>query len=363
MKVLITYASAGAGHKRVAEAIFDYLKTNRPDLKLELLDVVSDAAPFFRFSYGKGYEFLVHYGAWIWGFLFWLTESLLTRWIMRKFAILSNYLSCRKFIQHLRQENFDYIISTHFLTSELAAGLKLKHKIQGKLITIITDFGVHPFWVSRGTDLYVVASGSTKNRLMHMGVEEQRIKDFGIPAAVTFSINQDREELAKKIGIDAKKFTVLVMTGSFGGGSLDKIAKSLCTDVQVLVVCARNKRLFNLMQKANLNNVKFFGFVNNAQELMAVSDCIVTKPGGSSIVELLDMELLPIFIAAIPGQESTNAKVLTSYHVGYVANNISEIKDLVLDLKNNPQKIEEQKQMIREIKKPFACQELARVIC
>ena len=74
------------------------------------------------------------------------------------------------------------------------------------------------------------------------------------------------------------------------------------------------------------------------------------------------MELLPIFIAAIPGQESVNVKVLASYHVGSVTNNIKKIKDLILDLKNNPQRIEELRQKIREIKKPFACQELASVI-
>ena len=48
--------------------------------------------------------------------------------------------------------------------------------------------------------------------------------------------------------------------------------------------------------------------------------------------------------------------------MGSVANNIREIKDLILNLKNNPQRREELKQKIREIQKPFACQELASVI-
>jgi len=362
MKVLITYASAGAGHRRVAEAIDDYLKNNRRDLKVELVDILLFANPFFRFCYNSGYPFLVHYAIWLWGFFFWLTEFGLTRWFSRKSALIVNYFGCRKFVTYLIKENFDFIISTHFLNSELVANLKEKNKIQSKLVTVITDFGVHPFWVSKGTDLYIVASGLTKDKLLSMGVEEQKIQASGIPFSSSFLKTQNRAELAEKFWIDKNKFTVLLMTGSFGVGPLEEIAESLCSEAQVLVVCAKNKKLLARLQKRNLENVKVFGFVDNAQELMAVSDVIITKPGGSSIAELLNMELLPIFIAAIPGQESVNVKVLASYHVGSVTNNIKKIKDLILDLKNNPQRIEELRQKIREIKKPFACQELASVI-
>ncbi|MEK9169393.1 MAG: glycosyltransferase, partial [Patescibacteria group bacterium] len=136
----------------------------------------------------------------------------------------------------------------------------------------------------------------TKNRLLHMGIEEQRIKEFGIPSAPGFLKIQDREQIAKKLGIEAKKFTMLVMTGSFGVGPLEEIAGSLCADAQVLVVCGRNKTLFKRLEKKNLSNVLAFGFINNPEELMAVSDVIITKPGGLSIAELLNMELFPIFI-------------------------------------------------------------------
>jgi processive 1,2-diacylglycerol beta-glucosyltransferase len=362
MRVLITYASAGAGHRRVAEAIHDYLKDNRKDLSVELVDILPFTNPFFRFCYNCGYPFLVHYATWLWGFFFWLTEAKLTRWLSRKSALIVNYLGCRKFVNYLIKEKFDFIISTHFLNSELAANLKLKNKIQSKLVTVITDFGVHAFWVSNGTDLYIVASELTKDKLLDMGVMEQRIQVSGIPFSSSFVKTQDRSVLAEKFGIDKNKFTVLLMTGSFGSGPLEKIAESLSSQAQVLVVCAKNKKLFSRLQKRNLENVKVFGFVDNAQELMAVSDVIITKPGGSSIAELLNMELLPVFIAAIPGQEQENISILARYGVGCAPKNIKQIKDLVLELKNNPQQIAELKQKIRGIKKPFACQELASVI-
>ncbi len=362
MKVLITYVSAGAGHRRAAEAIYNYLKNNRKDLTLELADILPFANPFFRFCYNFGYPFLVHYAVWLWGFFFWLTEFKLTSWFSRQGALIGNYLGCRKFVTYLIEEKFDYIISTHFLNSELVANLKLRNKIQAKLITGITDFGVHPFWVSKGTDLYVVASGSTKNKLLSMGVVEQKIQSSGIPFSPSFVKTQNKAQLAEKLRIDRNKFTVLVITGSFGVGPLEQIAESLRGEAQVLVVCAKYKKLFNRLKKRNLENVNVFGFVDNTEELMACAQVIITKPGGSTITEVLIMELPVIFINAIPGQETANVEALAEYSIGVSPKSIEEIKNYVLDLKNNPQKVEELRRRIRKIQKPFACEELASVI-
>jgi len=362
MRVLITYASAGAGHRRAAEAVYDYLKNNRKDLKLELVDILPFAGNFFRFCYNFGYPFLVRYVIWLWEFFFWLTEFGLTRWFSRKGALIVNYLGCRKFLTYLINEKFDFIISTHFLNSELAANLKLRNKIQAKLITVITDFGVHPFWVSNGTDLYIAASGLTKDKLLNLRIAEQKIQVSGIPFSFSFVRTQDRFQLAEKFGINPNSFTVLLMTGSFGSGPLEEIAASLSCQAQVLVVCARNKKLFSRLQKRNLENVKVFGFVNNPEELMAVSDVIITKPGGSSIAELLNMELFPIFISAIPGQEQENIRILAGYEVGCAPKNIKQIKELIIDLKNSPGRLRSLKKNIRQFAKPFACQELANVI-
>ena len=363
MKVLITYASAGAGHRRAAEAVYDYLKNNRKDLELELVDILSFTSPILNFCYNFGYPFLVHYATWLWGFFFWLTEFKLTRWASRKSSTFVNYFGCRKFLNFLIKKDFDFIISTHFLNSELVCGLKLKNKIKAKLITIITDFGVHPFWVSFGTDLYMVASEFTKNKLLEMGVASLQINISGIPVNASFIKTKNRDTLAAKLGIAENKFTVLVMTGSFGSGPLEQIAESLCTQAQVLVVCAKNKKVFSRLSQKSLANVKVFGFVHNADELMGVADIIITKPGGSSIAELLNMELFPIFISAIPGQEQANARILEDYGVGCSPKNILQIKQRVIEFKGNPQELKSLKSNIAKVAKPFACQEISRAIC
>jgi len=363
MKVIITYASAGAGHRKAAEALFGYFKDCCPQAEVSLVDVLEKTSKFFKFSYTRGYDFLIRRAIFLWHFAFWLTSLKSLSKFTRGVALVTNKSNAKRFSEFLIQENPDYIISTHFFPSEVAGYLKTKNKIKSKVITVITDFGVHPFWISPGTDLYIVAAEYTKGKLISLGVDAKRVKKCGIPVASKFLQLRRREELAVALGLKPDKFTVLIMTGSFGIGPLAEIAKLFHQEVQILVVCANNLKLYERLQKSNLPGVLVFGFIDNSEELMAVSDIIITKPGGLSIAEILAIELIPIFISAIPGQEIENIKALREIGIGFAPSSLREIKKLVLDLKLHPEKISAMKENMRKIHRPDCLGEICHAIC
>lgn len=363
MKIFVVYASAGAGHFKAAEAVYNYLKQRRKDADMHLLDVLEKANPVFRFNYSWGYSHLITYFPLIWQFAFWITYNKPLRFLTRPLASLINRLNTKAFAGMLIRENPDYVISTHFLPSEITAFLKKSKKITARLITIVTDFQVHPFWIEPETDFYVVASGFTKDLLVREGIKEDRIREFGIPIHPKFSQQYDKGMLRERLGIDRDKFTALIVTGSYGIGPIEEITDLLYRDIQILAVCARNKKLCEELKTKDYPGVKVFGFVDNIQELMAASDMIITKPGGLSISELLAMELVPVFISPIPGQETANIEALNNYGVGIFAKGASGIREIVLDYKEHPQKLSAMKERIRKIKRPCAAEELFNVIC
>ena len=179
MKVVIAYASAGAGHLKAAQAIHNCLKQKSPQTQIHLVDILDKATPVFKYSYVWIYTFMVKHAFFLWGLLFAISEKGPLKWIARKSSTISHYLNTKYFCRFLIEEDPDLIISTHFAPPELAAHLKDKGKIRARLVTVITDFGVHPFWVSRGTDLYIGASEYTKARLIEQGVAEDKIKKIG----------------------------------------------------------------------------------------------------------------------------------------------------------------------------------------
>jgi processive 1,2-diacylglycerol beta-glucosyltransferase len=283
--------------------------------------------------------------------------------IIKPLSLFISLINADRFVHFLINEQPDVVISTHFLPAEIAAYLKRKNKIKSKLVTVITDFGIHPFWVLAGTDLYIVASSYTKGELFNNGVEKSSIRDFGIPVPSEFTKPYDKGALREKLGIARDKLNVLITTGSFGIGPVDKIVESLYRDVQLIVVCANNKRLYKRLKRKNYPGVIVFGFINNIQELMAVTDIVIAKPGGLTTSELLNMELVPIFICPIPGQETMNINALAKFGIGKFARRVEDIKEIVFDYKAHPEKLIEVKERIRRIKKPNANQDIYNVIC
>jgi len=363
MKIVIAHASAGTGHLKAAEALYRCLKDNHPEVEAEIIDILVNSNPIFRFVYRFGYSSLVKYAPRLWSLAFQITRIRLLLQLAKKLNLVIDRLSIANFAKFLIRENPDVIVSTHFAPPEIAAYLKKTAKIKSRLITVITDFGVHPFWLTDGTDMYVAASDFTKRQLLAEGISENAIRVLGIPIDAKFLRQYSREELCRKLNLDKNKFTVLIATGSFGIGPLEEVIALLYKEVQLLVVCANNKELYRNLKARNYRGVYVYGFIDNMQELMAVSEVIIGKPGGLTISEGLAMNLFPVFITAIPGQESENVKALAAGGVGIYTTDTHRIREIVLDLKNNPEKLNKIKENIKKIQRPDAAREICNVVC
>jgi len=359
MKILVIYASAGRGHQKAAEVIHGYLKEKRPQDEIRLIDALDYSTAMLKASYDYGYGFLINHAQWLWFIVFYLSALKLPFGFSRHLYNFMNRRNAPRLYEFLAQEDPDAVISTHFLPSQVTACLKRSGMIKSKLITVITDFGVHPFWVSRSTDLYACASEATRQALLRMKVPAENIRVTGIPVDPIFAPAQDKKALCERLGIEYGTFTVLLVTGSFGIGPLEKIAELLSPHVQVLVVCAKNKKLLNRLAARSFPRTRAFGFVGNMHELMAVSDVIVTKPGGLSISELLVMELVPVFISAIPGQETGNVRALSQEGVGTYCRSAGAVYRSVLFLQEHPRELERARELIKKIRKPESVAEIA----
>ena len=363
MKIIVTYASCGAGHFKAAQALYDCLCKRLLTDEVSLVDILDYSTWPFRAGYTSGYAWLVRSVRWIWSLGFWFTEARLTKYLTRAIASSLDHLNTRAFARFLIKEDPDVIVCTHFVPAQIATDLKQEAKIHSRLITVVTDFGAHRFWISQCTDLYVVACEFAHAQLIEEGIREDRIKELGIPVHEKFTEKFNRKALCRQFGINDEACTVLLMTGSFGIGPLEEIVEILHEEVQVLVVCAANRKLHKRLERKRYPKVRVFDYVENIQDLMAVSDILVTKPGGLSISEALTMEVVPVLIDPIPGQEVYNSHELKRQGVGFQPAHISEIRDIVLTLKNNPAQMEHAKAKLRHYRKPNATRNICDAIC
>ncbi len=361
MKIIIIHASAGQGHKRAAEAIFNCIKENSSH-DAAIIDSLDYTNFLFKFFYIKGYAFLVAHFPAVWGFFYRLTDSPRNSFINSFFRFFNKNLNSSRLRCHLRKENPDVIISTHFFANEVVSYLKKENLIKSRTISVITDFLSHYYWIAPGIDLYVVACKETKGFLLSQGIPEEKIRVLGIPVDVIFFLELKREGVCKKLNLNPDKFSVLVATGSFGFEIIETLVKLLKGEVQLLIICGNNKKLLQRLNGYKEENLKVFGFVKNMHELMSAADVIITKPGGLTISEALVKNLPMIFISPIPGQETNNADFFVQRRLGLRVENISQIKEIISNFKNNSDYLEQFKMRLAEFPKVNAAKEIVNLI-
>ncbi len=359
MKILVIYATAGAGHRKAAEAIEQGLKEAHPGESI-LVDSLDYTSPFFKKQYSEGYTLLITLTPWLWGFFFGLLDIPVLRPLVLVFRRLYNGLNAGPLHKYLQKENFDYIISTHFMANEISAALKRQGKITSRIIGVVTDYDVHSIWLAPGIDHYAVASEWTKRKIVSLGIPQEKVSVTGIPTHEKFSQPKNISQLRAKVGLKGG-FTVLVATGSFGIGPIEEIIDSL-KDFQVVVICGHNQKLYDRLVSKAGDKVKIFGLVHNMDEMMALSDVMITKPGGLSISEALVTGLPMIFFNAIPGQETNNVKVLKHYGIGISGCTISQMSIELKRLQSSPTDLNEVKKHIRSLARPNAVKDIIALI-
>jgi len=369
MKILVTYASAGAGHERAAKAIVKALEKHKGQIEVKLVDVLDYSSFLLKKTYSATYLFAIRHIPMIWGISYLVLDNRVIYFFVAFFRRIINKLNSTKFIQLLYNFNPDLVISTHFYASEVIACQRRKGKFKGRLTSIITDFRVHTFWVTRGIDKFIVAARNTKEELIERGVAREKIEVLGIPVDPIFARNEDKNTLINKLNLRQNLFTILLTSGGFGVGPIEELVNELQDiphSIQLIIVCGHNKSLYDnlINRKINKNSnifYKIYGFSNNMHELMQVSDVIVTKSGGLTCSECLAKNLPLIIIAPVPGQETRNCSVLLDKGAALKIDEPAQINKLIINLIEHPQMISRMKENIRRLAKPNSASEIVNL--
>ncbi len=360
MKVLVIHATAGAGHKKAAEAVYHGLLRHTTH-QVRMVDSLDYTNPLFKVSYPKVYVFLVTKFPGLWKLFFGLLDIPFLQPLVRLLRRCYNTLNTQALEKFLKNEKFDCIITTHFMSAEVSSYLKRTRQIHAKIICVVTDFDVHHIWINQGTDCFTVACDYTKEKIISLRIDSDRVFTTGIPTDEKFSAVVDRISMRQNLKLNPKLFTVLLATGSFGTGPIEELM-NLMQGYQLLVVCGNNRLLYEHLKPQATERIHIFGLVNNMYDLMSASDVMVTKPGGLSIAEALVKKLPMVFFSAIPGQETGNINVLKKYQAAWDQGSLMDIVEKIDDLSSSPQNYEALRLKLEALSKPNAVKDIISLV-
>ncbi|MCY9664005.1 glycosyltransferase [Paenibacillus alginolyticus] len=337
-KLLILTGSLGDGHNKAAQAILEAARFYKPDVDVKVVDFLEWTHPYLH-SVGK-----YCYMQWVkslpsvYGYLYRKTREDNT--LSHMFKKMKSF-STDRMLELLQEEEPTEVVCTFPGAAAAMSYLKCNGLTTVPTVTVMTDYTDHSYWVHPGTDRYLVGAEHVKQSLLRYRIPEQRIVVTGIPIRMPFTQTYDRNELRDKHGLQRDMPTVLVMGGGHGliGKQFKSVLQSddLAVPVQFVFVCGRNEKLKQQLEEElggekTRHRVMVTGFVDHVHELMALSDLIVTKPGGLTVSEALALELPMMLYKPIPGQEQDNAAFLVGLGAAIEVKNAGELKRQLLEV-------------------------------
>ncbi|MCM3727919.1 glycosyltransferase [Neobacillus cucumis] len=358
-KVLILTGNYGDGHIQVAQALHDAIQIRYPALEPVIFDFMEWVHPysnqFSRFIYLQGVKKFPQ----VYGFIYQKTRKVNKLSNVMKTLLSTGVGRMLKLIEEVQPK---VVVSTFPLAAAVMSKLKSLGLTDIPTVTTITDHTDHSCWIYPFTDHYIVGSTIVRDSLIKLGVEENRISNTGIPIRQQFSQSFQREEIIEKYGLDPHIPTILVMGGGCGmigeGNSTLQEIDALPNPIQLIIVCGHNDKLRMQLQeklKDSKHRIHLTGYIHYVHEIMAISDLMITKPGGVTTFEGIAMELPMLLYKPIPGQEQDNAKFLVRSGVALQAETGRDLLDHLSKILSNKNLL----QQMRDNSKQFHPKESA----
>jgi processive 1,2-diacylglycerol beta-glucosyltransferase len=370
MRVLIATVTAGGGHVAAAAALEEAWHVLYPKDTVERLDLVKFFSPLHRKIVSDGYVKLVNHAPELWGMMFAKTDNPKLARRLNQIKGIFPSKSRSLFARYLKRFEPDAVLCTHYLPLDTLAYLRKKDDGPYPFaVSIVTDFEAHALWMEPCVDLYCVAAEETKARLLARGATAADIVATGIPISARFASKPDPKAVRKSMGLRDDLPILLVPSGGFGMGPVAEILSELdrvSTAFQTVVVTGRNEELRReLAAQDRKHPTQVLGYASNMHELMAISDLIITKPGGLTTSEALAMGKPLFIINPIPGQEAANSDFLLERGA---AAKVNRVEDLPFRLENllGTKKLTDMARAAKALGRPEAaaavCKEVVRRI-
>jgi processive 1,2-diacylglycerol beta-glucosyltransferase len=366
-RILVLSAAVGAGHLRAAQAVELALREVVPEATVRNLDVLEMTNAAFRRLYGRAYLDLVNKAPHVLGYFYDLLDRPRRASSRRdRLRLAVEKLNLRRFIRFLQDEPWDLVINTHFLPAEIIAALRRKGGLDTPQVTVTTDFETHRLWVNQPCEHYFTATEEGALYLHSWGVPAGATTATGIPVHPVFAQPKDRAACLKKHGLLGDRPVVLQLAGGFGVGPIVKLHQALrdvARPTELVVIAGRNDKVraeLEALPPSPRHRVKVLGFTHDIDELMAVADLVVSKPGGLTTSETLARGAVMVIVNPIPGQESRNSDFLLENGAAIKVNNLATLAHKVGALLDDAKRLAQLKANVARIARPRAVYDVVR---
>lgn len=341
LKIVILTAGYGNGHIQVSRTLQQSFY-RRGIGNISIVDLYQEAHPgmnsISRYLYLCS-PYFSSYGLDYYGWSYYATRNAKTN---SAFAKWSGWLGVKKFAAILKELRPDAIICT-FPFGGISETLK-KNGIHVPWFTVVTDFSLHNRWLLTRSDRFYVATEDLKTEMVRRGADGDAITVTGIPVREPFCTPASRKPE------QPRPRTILILMGAYIPLPNIQlvIAKLLALEnVRVDIVCGGNDKMKRRLERrfAGNDRLRLFGYVEEIHERMRRASCVITKAGGITLSEAIQIRTPIVVYRPFSGQELENARYLERKGAASVASSVGELVERAREILDSEEKRNE---MIRQ---------------
>lgn len=361
--VLVLGASSGGGHNRTAAALYDGLKGLDRNLLVRQHDCLELTEPSFPATEVRTRLEALARDPHLYGAPFETFEGGPDAIDAAGIDEMLGAMFREKMDHVVVDKRPDWVVCTHWLPFKHLEALKAAGRLDAEVLAVVPEPEVHARWVSPIVSHWIVADDQVRNALVRREVDAAEITVTGVPVGGVFAGPVDRGAVAREIGIDKSRTTVLIRPG--GVGAAERTAEVLKTvaasgqALNLLVVTGKNERLREELEKLELPEdvtIKAFGFVQNIHELMAVADLLVTRASPHTVAEAQAMGLPMLLLRPSPGIEDRIADRLLRLGVAWKVYGEDDLVGALTELSQHRRLMKDLKDAAERARRPDAVQ-------
>ncbi|MGC1214262.1 MAG: glycosyltransferase [Micromonospora sp.] len=302
-RIVVVSADVGAGHDTAAAELTRRLRGRGFVVdRLNLLDVLPRPV---HWAFKEAYRGVLRWLPWGYEALFALTSrSRLSVSMLR--ALLR---PVRGRMRRAIPRDARAVVTTYPFANQLLGPLRRQGRLAVPVITYVTDFVVHPTWLSPGVDVYcTVRHAEVQPSGAADGLDVTVVQPL-VSHAFSAASAVNHRHARQRFGLPPHGRLALIVAGAWGTGDVENtVAEVSATGrVRPVVVCGRNEALYHRL-RGNVDHV--FGWVDDMPTLMRAVDVVVENAGGLTCHEALACGVPVVTYRPIPGHGRANASIL-----------------------------------------------------
>lgn len=330
--ILILSSSFGQGHMATARALMSAAQAH-PDFNLtvDIIDFSDEISHIFSESSKRIYELNSKHMPLVHKMIYTSTD------VNHAPIRIANLLTYPTRKAHLKKllvaSNPDLVISNYPIWQRLSLQVLKASLPDVEFATLITDsITVHSSWVKPDSDFYIVANEPTASSLQKLGVDSRKIHAIGYPVHEAFSEPAHRSRICQELDLPPENKIILFSASALRSSYVRNVCRrihSLGTGYSLIVVAGRDQDLHDAIASDqelwSHPATRLLGWRTDMPELIKASDIVITKAGGSTVMECVAARKPMIINKIIPGQEEGNAEFVERFNLGLVASKPVEI--------------------------------------